>query len=93
MGAALMSIKKNSTRSGGVFCLIKLKKNIFISMRIKDEWIDRVISHPMTGKPVWIRELDTRLWPMLKSKGFEHIFGDEVETFDEMASTKKDKKK
>jgi hypothetical protein len=60
--------------------------------RIKDEWIDRFISHPMTGKPVWIRELDTRLWPLLKKNGFSHIFIDEGETFDEVASIKKEKK-
>ena len=43
-------------------------------MKIKEEHLDKTISCPFTGKMIWVRELDSRLYNLYFNKGYEWLF-------------------
>lgn len=57
-------------------------------IQLKDDCAKLRVSCPLTGKQVWLQEVDIRLWP-LYSKSYPHYF---IEVYEGMASVEKPKK-
>lgn len=43
-------------------------------MNIKEENLDLHISCPYTGKILWVREIDPRMYPFLLNAGYNWLF-------------------
>lgn len=43
-------------------------------MKIKEEHLDKTISCPFSGKMIWVRELDFRLYNLYFNKGYQWLF-------------------
>lgn len=50
-------------------------------MKVKLENLEKHISCPFTGKQLWVRELDPRVYPFYKNAGYGWLF--EVEKVEE----------
>jgi hypothetical protein len=61
-----------------------------MKLKLKDEYIDMAISHPMTGKIVALRFLDKEEYIILYNKGLEILF--EKEILEEKIKKTEDKK-
>lgn len=49
-----------------------------MELKIKEEYIDTAISHPMTGKFVALRFLDKEEYKILFNKGLTILFEEEI---------------
>jgi hypothetical protein len=54
-----------------------------MSMKIKEEHLDKNISCPFTGKHLWVRELEPSVYSHYSSKGYEWLFEEEVKEISE----------
>ena len=54
-----------------------------MSMKIKEEHLDKNISCPFTGKHLWVRELEPSVYSHYYSKGYEWLFEEEVKEISE----------
>ena len=54
-----------------------------MSMKIKEEHLDKNISCPFTGKHLWVRELEPSVYSHYANKGYEWLFEEEVKAISE----------
>lgn len=43
-------------------------------MKVKEEFLDLVVSCPFTGKHLWLRDVETGMYKYLYNAGYEYLF-------------------
>lgn len=45
-----------------------------MNIKIKQEYLDQIVTDPISGQPIWLRELDVELYNHYYNHYYKHIF-------------------